>query len=334
MTQVDIIIPLYNKEKTVARTLQSIQTQTFTDWRVLVVDDGSTDSGPEVVRSFVDSRITLLQQENHGPGAARNTGIKAATADYVAFLDADDQWYPWYLENALNAIQNNPVSLVGSYFFEWPKQEDMTCYWQRRGVRPGIYRITDDLPPKQIEAFVFFFHVGATLVKRQTALHYGGFYEERCVNGEDTIFFSRMALNEPFMIVGPAAVRHNRQDSNLSITHGYPLNPALMNPEIILSYCPADKLQTAGIFMDRWALLTAHHKARNGFREHAVYLLEHFPDTRQFRWEYLRCKIEIRLSRWMPYWVQFKCAVGPPVRHALKKAICFFDVKKRPPNIS
>lgn len=334
MAQVDIVIPLYNKENTVARTIRSIQAQTVTDWRMIVVDDGSTDAGPDVVRSFDDPRITLLHQENRGPGAARNAGIKAASADYIAFLDADDQWYPWHLENALDAIGKNPVSLVGSYFFEWPLRTDTTGRWQRRGVFPGVYRITDAMSPERIEAFVFFFHVWATLVKRQTALQYDGFHEERCVNGEDTIFLARMVLNEPFMVIGPASVRHNLQDSDLSITHDYPLNPALINPDIILSYCLKDNQFTVRIFMARWALLTAHHKARNGFREHAVYLLEHFPETRQFHLEYLRCRIEIGLSRWMPYWVKFKCRVGPPVRRILKTTAIRLGLMRPPPEIS
>jgi glycosyltransferase involved in cell wall biosynthesis len=334
MALVDIIIPLYNKENTVERTIQSIQAQTFADWNLIVVDDGSTDAGPVVVQSFGDPRITLLHQENRGPGAARNTGIKAAAADYVAFLDADDQWYPWYLENALNAIRNNPVSLVGTYYYEWPKQNDMTRHWMKRGVCPGVYRITSEQSPKQIEALVFFFHVGTTLVKRQTALHYGGFYEERCVSGEDTIFFSRMVLNEPFMVLGPAAVRHNRQDSHLSITHSYPLNPALTDPDIILRYCSEDKQYSTRMFLTRWALLTAHHKARNGFREHADLLLEHFPETRRFPLEYFRCRIEIRLSRWMPYWVALKRRVGPPVRKVIKRAYHFLNPRKKPPEIS
>lgn len=318
MPTVDIIIPLYNKAKTIERTIRSIQAQTVTDWRLIVVDDGSTDDGPEVVRSFGDERIIVLRQDNRGPGAARNAGIRAATAKTVAFLDADDQWYPWHLENALNALDGNPASLVGAYYHEWPEQKDMTRYWQKRGVLPGAYQIDRQMSPQQIQAFVSFFHVGTTLVDRQTALRYGGYYEQRCLTGEDTIFLARLVLNEPFMVIGPAAVRHNRQDSDLSVTHDYPLNPALTNPAVILDYCSEDKKQTARTFLARWALLTAHHKARNGFRDQAAYLLSQYPETRQFRLAYLRCRIEIRLSRWMPYWVKFKCAVGPPVRRFMR----------------
>jgi glycosyltransferase involved in cell wall biosynthesis len=333
MASVDVIIPLYNKENTVARTLASVLNQTFGDWRMIVVDDGSTDQSVERVRQFDDPRITLLHQENRGPGAARNTGIKAANADYVAFLDADDQWYPWYLENAVSAIRKNPVALVGSYFYEWPKQADMTRHWQKRGVREGVYQITGNESPKRIEAWVFFFHVGASIVHRQTALRYGGFYEQRCAAGEDTIFFSRLVLNEPFMIIGPAAVRHNRQDSRLSVTQDMPLNPAMLNPELVMSYCPQARKKAARLLLVRWALLTAHHKARNGFKEHAVYLLEHFPEARRFRLEYLRCRLEILLSRWMPYWVKFKCAVGPLVRLFLKKVAIWLGLLKKPPEM-
>ncbi|HDS85226.1 MAG TPA: glycosyltransferase family 2 protein [Phycisphaerales bacterium] len=331
MSTVDIIVPLYNKQGTVARTIESILSQTHTDWRLIVVDDGSTDEGAKVVQSFDDSRINLLRQDNRGPGAARNTGINAATADLIAFLDADDQWYPWYLENAVRAIENNAVSLVGSYYYEWPQQMDMTRHWQRRGVRPGVHLITNRMPPKQIEAMVLFFHVGTTLVRCETAIRYGGFYEDHCLSGEDTIFFARLVLNEPFMVIGPAAVRHNRQDSGLSVAHDVPLSPALTDPDVILAYCSEDKKQAARLFLMRLALRTAHHKARNGLKEQAVYLLEKYPDTRRFVLEYLRCKAETKLSRWMPYWVKFKCTVGPSTRRFLKTAAVRLGLAKAPP---
>ncbi|MHC4882564.1 MAG: glycosyltransferase family 2 protein, partial [Planctomycetota bacterium] len=101
MAIVDIIIPLYNKAETVTRAVQSILEQTVTDWCLIIVDDGSTDNSLQNVRQFADPRIQIIEQENRGPGSARNRGIQEATATYIAFLDADDQWYPYCLENAL-----------------------------------------------------------------------------------------------------------------------------------------------------------------------------------------------------------------------------------------
>lgn len=94
---VSVVIPLYNKSPYIGRALKSVLCQTFHDFEVIVVDDGSTDDGAEIVKGFNDSRILLIQQKNQGESAARNSGIKAATADLIAFLDADDEWLPEFL---------------------------------------------------------------------------------------------------------------------------------------------------------------------------------------------------------------------------------------------
>ena len=94
MAAVDIIVPLYNKEKTIRRTLESILAQTFSDWRTIIINDGSSDHSVKIVRQIEDSRIQIIEQDNRGPGAARNAGLRIATAPCVAFLDADDQWHP------------------------------------------------------------------------------------------------------------------------------------------------------------------------------------------------------------------------------------------------
>ena len=96
--RVSVIIPLYNKEPYVRRALSSIRAQTFEDFEVIVVDDGSTDEGARAVESFDDARVRLVHQQNAGPGAARNRGIAEARGELLAFLDADDEWTPTYLE--------------------------------------------------------------------------------------------------------------------------------------------------------------------------------------------------------------------------------------------
>ena len=98
---ISVIIPLYNKSATIKETLQSVLLQTFADFEVIVVNDGSTDSSLEIVTSFDDNRIKIFSQENKGVSAARNHGIKKATSNLIAFIDADDFWFPNHLEEIL-----------------------------------------------------------------------------------------------------------------------------------------------------------------------------------------------------------------------------------------
>lgn len=86
-----VIIPLYNKEQYIAHTLQSVLSQDFNDFEVVVIDDGSTDKSLEVVNTFHDDRLHVICQDNAGPSAARNRGVQACSGDWVAFLDADDE---------------------------------------------------------------------------------------------------------------------------------------------------------------------------------------------------------------------------------------------------
>lgn len=93
-----VVIPLYNKEIYIKRTLESVLAQTFTDFEIIIVDDGSTDTSCDIVESINDPRIHLICQENGGPSKARNRGIKEAKGQFIAFLDADDEWLPEKLE--------------------------------------------------------------------------------------------------------------------------------------------------------------------------------------------------------------------------------------------
>ncbi|WP_052501456.1 glycosyltransferase family 2 protein [Thiomicrospira microaerophila] len=115
-----VVMPLYNKRNHVKETIESVFAQTFQDFEIVVVNDGSTDDSAEVVASIDDPRIRLIHQQNAGVSVARNNGIKQANADYIAFLDADDIWLPEFLQTIYDLIQSYPDAglYATSYFLK------------------------------------------------------------------------------------------------------------------------------------------------------------------------------------------------------------------------
>jgi len=116
-----VVIPLYNKALYIGRALRSVLAQTITDLELIVIDDGSTDDGCNIVKTFTDDRIRLTRQENRGVSAARNRGIDEAKTDLIAFLDADDEWLPEFLETVIRLRDRNPEA--GAYATAYEIQE-------------------------------------------------------------------------------------------------------------------------------------------------------------------------------------------------------------------
>jgi len=106
---ISIIIPLYNKASNIKKTIQSILSQDYQDFEMIIVNDGSTDNSVEIINnSFCDDRITIIQQENKGASAARNRGVEASRFTYLSFIDADDEWEPDYLTKIVESINLFP----------------------------------------------------------------------------------------------------------------------------------------------------------------------------------------------------------------------------------
>jgi len=317
MALVDIVMPLYNKAETVARSIESIRHQQLEDWRLIVVDDGSTDGGGQIVRKIGDTRIVIIHQENQGPGAARNAGIGRSKSKYLAFLDADDEWYPWYLANGVKTLKENAVGFVVSMYYEWPGGEDMTEYWARRKVRVGRYAMAGDEDPIWVDDVRKVVLAWNTLLRRELASKYGGFYEkDHCVSGEDTIFFVRLVFGEPFMIIGPAAVRYHAETSVLGHLSGHSpvVPPFLVDPDSVLDYCAESKRKLMRQFLDYEAAGVARSLARMGRKAEAMELLARYPGAAAFAARYRRCRRDIVMSRWLPYWIRFKGFFSQPIR--------------------
>ena len=123
---ISVVIPLYNKEHQIAETLRSVLEQTFQDFEVVIVDDGSTDKSSEEALKIRDPRIRFVRQENAGVSAARNRGIEEARFDLIAFLDADDRWKPEYLQTQYDLFQKYPQCGVFACNYEFVHADSHT----------------------------------------------------------------------------------------------------------------------------------------------------------------------------------------------------------------
>jgi len=115
-----IIIPLYNKEKHIANTLQSVFDQTYSDLEIIIINDGSTDSSEEIVSTYKNEKTRYFSTKNNGVSKARNLGIEKANGTLIAFLDADDYWYPTHLQTLFELYQKFPKA--GLYATSYEKK--------------------------------------------------------------------------------------------------------------------------------------------------------------------------------------------------------------------
>jgi hypothetical protein len=189
-----VVIPVHDRRHLLPRTLESVWAQTFTDFEVIVVNDGSTDGTGEWLASQ-DERVHVVTQANRGPGAARNSGTREARGKYLAFLDSDDVWLSWTLETFAELIckYNSPAILAGRVA-EFRDERELAVI-QRDQVCADFH--TDYFSSFHKGYFV---GAGTAVLKRNVLLTCGGFIEER-VNAEDHDLIFRLGTEPGFVQV-------------------------------------------------------------------------------------------------------------------------------------
>jgi amino acid adenylation domain-containing protein len=243
MASVSVIIPLYNKSAFVARAIDSVLGQSFQDFEIVVIDDGSTDDGPAKVRGYADPRIRLLTQANAGPGAARNKGVREASSALVAFLDADDEYLPAFLELSIENLRKNPdcVLSASNHFRGAEKILATDVFPFNIGIEAGPWRLPPDSPPEILWGSLIFMQTWVTVCRREALLEQGGFYEHHCTYGEDQYLWLRLLLNKRvYRDLRPLFWYHSENSelemwSRASTT---PIWPFLTDPEPLRQSCP------------------------------------------------------------------------------------------------
>lgn len=210
---ISVIIPLYNKEKAIVATLQSVLDQTYTDYELVVVDDGSTDNSLHVVRSFAKAStpsctIRIIHKENGGVSSARNRGIKEAIGEYIALLDGDDLWEPTFLEEQVKLIRD--FSKAGMWGVNTAFIKNGKCRKWEQGMGEG-YRgyVENYFGTKHNDLFC-----SSSVVIRKDVFEEVGYFDERISSSEDLDMWYRIILKYPVVFYDKVLVYYNQDAEN------------------------------------------------------------------------------------------------------------------------
>ena len=198
---ISIIMPLYNKQPYVKAAIDSIKSQTFTSWELIIIDDGSTDGSMNEIPEN-DQQIRLFKQANAGPSAARNFGAKMALGEFITFLDADDYYYPYKLKQEVEflKIKKKAEWMVSTYDYIRKNQVRLRKFQGFKGYEPIEKPLVFDKVLNQL--LVEGWHVNGLCISKALFFKLGGFCEDlRCFEIID--FFIRCALIQPKVFIYP-----------------------------------------------------------------------------------------------------------------------------------
>ena len=191
---ISVVIPLFNKENQIRTTLLSLFNQTFQNFEIIIINDGSTDRSVEQVKEFNDNRIRIISQTNQGVSVTRNNGIKAAQSDYVAFLDADDEWEPGYLETQMELIRKFEDCSVFACAYKIQRYNGKTGkvvlhkmpFSGESGILSNYFEVASCSSPP--------LWTSAVVAKKEALLSVGGF-PANVHSGEDLLTWAKLAVN-------------------------------------------------------------------------------------------------------------------------------------------
>ncbi len=296
--RVSVIIPLFNKAPYIERALRSVLNQTFEDFEIIVVDDGSTDDGAKIVEAFAERRLRLIKQDKAGPGAARNRGLEAAQCELVAFLDADDEWQPEYLAESVAFLnQHENAAVVVSGYIEYPIGVSRESMWRGRGLSEGLMRLNAETKPKLAIALLAYMTPCTTVARTALLRKYDGFYErDACRYAEDAHLWLKMLLNESVIVnLNPLARIHYEASGATQTRRSIrPIEPFLTNPEEIEAVCPPHLRELLSQILAIRAFKTACMLGYWGHWREARHLVSRFRISRSWRLPYYASSLVCR----------------------------------------
>lgn len=211
MIQFSILIPLYNKASYIEKTLKSVLKQTFSDYEIIVINDGSTDESVSKVLEFKDSRIQLYNQKNQGAAVARNLGIEKAKYDYIAFLDADDLWMENHLETLKILIQDFPNAGIFASRYQLIFKEGKVTVPKFKGIATDFYGIVPDYFDASLNYAVT---TSSSIVVPKSVFEEIGIFKPNITSGEDVDMWIRIATKYTVAISNKITASYNHYIQN------------------------------------------------------------------------------------------------------------------------
>lgn len=209
-----VVITVYNKAPFIAETLESVLAQTYEVFEIVIVNDGSSDDSEEEIMKFKDPRIRYFKQENQGAGAARNAAIKKAKYPYIALLDADDYWYPYFLEEQKKCIEKFPEEAVFA-----------TAMQKKIGDRIFDKKYSIDFNSAKIVLVNYFeaSYLYSVLTSSSVVIHKAvfekiGYYNPSIKSGEDTDLYVRIGLEFEVVFSKKICAQHIIRENSLFLT--------------------------------------------------------------------------------------------------------------------
>lgn len=209
-----IIMPVYNHAEYLPEAIDSVRAQSFADWELIVIDDGSTDGSGGIAESYAarDGRLRFLRQSNAGPAAARNAALRRARADWLAYLDSDDTWYAGTLQAYQQAIATHPHE---EFFYGYRDRMN------RDGSLDSGLGHFQDRPTGAVELFGRMYLSHMCVCYRRALLDRVGGYDARLRSCEDYELYLRMSLLTRFVPIGRATGLRRRHERNISRASGF-----------------------------------------------------------------------------------------------------------------
>ncbi|MFT4673738.1 MAG: glycosyltransferase involved in cell wall biosynthesis [Saprospiraceae bacterium] len=213
MPSFSIIIPVYNKEKYLSKTLESVLQQSFTDFEVLIIDDGSIDGSEHIIKGYIDSRIHYIKQKNKGVSEARNAGIQSATAQYIALLDADDTWHPNYLESMYTLIKEYPEESVFACACSIEtKSKTLLPTYSNLALEDGKSAVVDYFSSSYINTIL----TSSSTIINRAIFNTIGIYNPTIKSGEDTDLWIRIGIAHKVVFLNKVLATYTYEPSSLS----------------------------------------------------------------------------------------------------------------------